>query len=239
MFASAQISSALSGFLAFGKLDGDHRGLWADIPKMLLLGCKIPPHTSPGARRLKLHDPRIVDKYLTLLHDSMSEKYIYFRMNLLHSQTVYPLPEELAGRYKLLDEEICDCMDAAEKDCQKFRMGAVKFSPSYKTAVQTVELWKHRLAYRNGDDYNVRKILVLQNKLDMPYDASLSIDDIKRKLHEARVEHRHCKSIDESLSIEFRSQLADVMEAAGTVKAAVHLQNMNRIEAIRTLFCNI
>ena len=76
MFASAQISSALSGFLAFGKLDGDHRGLWADIPKMLLLGCKIPPHTSPGAIRLKLHDPRIVDKYLTLLHDSMSEKNI-------------------------------------------------------------------------------------------------------------------------------------------------------------------
>ena len=99
MFASAQISSALSGFLAFGKLDGDHSGLWADIPKMLLLGCKIPPHTSPGARRLKLHDPRTVDKYLTLLHDSMSEKNIYFRMNLLHSQTVYPLPEELVGRY--------------------------------------------------------------------------------------------------------------------------------------------
>jgi len=46
IFASAQISSALSGFLAFGKVDGDHRGLWADIPKMLLLGCKIPPHTT-------------------------------------------------------------------------------------------------------------------------------------------------------------------------------------------------
>jgi len=73
----------------------------------------------------------------------------------------------------------------------------------------------------------------------MPYDASLSIDDIKRKLHEARVERRRCKSIDESLRIEFRSQLADVMEAAGTVKAAVYLQNMNRIEAIRTLFRNI
>jgi len=118
-------------------------------------------------------------------------------------------------------------------------MGAVKFSPTYKAAVQTVELWKRRLAHRNGDDYNVQKILVLQNKLDMPYDASLSIDDIKRKLHEARVERRRCKSIDESLSIEFRSQLADAMEAAGTVKAAAHLRNMNRIEAIRTLFRNI
>jgi len=158
---------------------------------------------------------------------------------MLHSQKVYPLPEELEGRYELLDEEICDCMDAAETNCRKFRMGAVKFLLTYKAAVQTVELWKRRLAYRNGDDYNVRKILVLQNKLNMPYDASLSNDDIKKKLHEALVECRHCKSIDESLSIEFRSQLADAKEAAGTVKAAVHLQNMNRIEAIRTLFRNI
>jgi len=51
IFASAQISwCAIGGFLAFGKLDGDHRGIWADIPKMLLLGCNIPPHTHPSAR---------------------------------------------------------------------------------------------------------------------------------------------------------------------------------------------
>ena len=35
-------------------------------------------------------------------------------MNMLHLQTVYPLPEDLAGKYGQLDEEICDCMDAAE-----------------------------------------------------------------------------------------------------------------------------
>jgi len=60
-----------------------------------------------------------------------------------------------------------------------------------------------------------------------------------RKLHEARVECRHCKSIDESLSIKFRSQLAEAKEATGTIKATVHLRNMNRIEAIITLFRNI
>ena len=48
----------------------------------------------------------------------------------------------------------------------------------------------------------------------------------------ARVERRRCKCIDEALSIEFRSQLADAKEAAGTIKAAVHLRNMNRIEAV-------
>jgi len=178
---------------------------------MLLFGCKIPPHIHPGARRLKLHDPRIVNRYLELLYTSMINNKIYQRMNLLHSHTVYPLTFELAEQYELLDEEICDCMDMAETKCRKFHMGAVKFSPTYKAAVQMVELWKRRLAYRHGGDHNVRKMLVLQKKFDLPYDSSLSVEDIKRKSREARVERRHCKSIDESLSIKFRLQLAEAV----------------------------
>ena len=85
----------------------------------------------------------------------------------------------------------------------------------------------------------MRKILVLQKKLDLQHDPSLSIEDIQHNLHIARVERRRCKSIDEALNIEFRSQLAEAKEAAGTIKASVHLQNMNRIEAVRTLFRNI
>lgn len=127
IFASAQISCAFGGFLAFGKLDGDHRGLWADIPKMLLLCCKIPPSTHPSARRLKLHDPRIITKYLDLLHDSMISKNIYFRKNFLQSQRVYPLTPAMANEYESIDKEMCA---SAENNCRKFRMGAVKFSPT-------------------------------------------------------------------------------------------------------------
>jgi len=36
-------------------------------------------------------------------------------MNMFHLQMVCPLPEDLAGKYGQLDEEICDCLDAAEK----------------------------------------------------------------------------------------------------------------------------
>ena len=103
IFVSAQISCALGGFLSFRKLDSDHhRGLWVDIPKMILLGCNISPHTHPGARRLKLHDPRIVEIYLELLHDSMCSKNIYHRMDHLHSATVYPLTLQWPNNTKAL-----------------------------------------------------------------------------------------------------------------------------------------
>jgi endonuclease/exonuclease/phosphatase family metal-dependent hydrolase len=45
IFTSANIEGLSSRFLSFGKLAGDHRGLWVDIPKHTLFGCNIPPHT--------------------------------------------------------------------------------------------------------------------------------------------------------------------------------------------------
>jgi len=111
----AEIMCAFGGFLAFGKLLGDHRGLWIDVPKVLLLGCNIPPLLHPTARRLQLHDPCIVNRYLSILHDAMVEKNIY-----------------LAVEYEILDAEICTEMDLAEKKCRKLRMGAVKYFPTYK-----------------------------------------------------------------------------------------------------------
>ena len=48
-----------------------------------------------------------------------------------------------------------------------------------------------------------------------------------------------CIINDESLSIEYRSQLALAKEEAGEIKAATFLKNQNHIEAQRRLFRNI
>jgi len=95
VFATAHIVCLAGGFLAFGRLLGDHRGLWLDVPKHLLLGCKIPPLLHASARRLKLNDPRIVEKYLNKLEYLVIDSNLHTRMNTLHSRTVYPLPPHL------------------------------------------------------------------------------------------------------------------------------------------------
>ena len=88
---------------------------------------------------------------------------------MLHPQTVYP---------KKIDEEICDCMDLAERKCRKFCMGAINFLPTYKAAaVQTVELRKRRLACRSSDDYKNSKDTGTPE--ETRFAISLSIDDIK------------------------------------------------------------
>ena len=45
IFASAHIVSRNNGFLSFGRLAGDHRGVWADIPEILIYGHNPPQPT--------------------------------------------------------------------------------------------------------------------------------------------------------------------------------------------------
>ena len=60
IFGSPSIKIRKDGFLSFGRLLSDHRGIWVDIPTEFLLGFKPPPLTHPDARRLKMKDPRVV-----------------------------------------------------------------------------------------------------------------------------------------------------------------------------------
>ena len=60
IFGSAQLSISMGGFLSFGKLMGDHRGLWVDIPRALLFGHNAPYSHLFKARRLKIIDPWVV-----------------------------------------------------------------------------------------------------------------------------------------------------------------------------------
>ena len=71
IFASPNISPTLSGYLSFGRLAGDHRGIWIDVPKILLYGYNPPQPTHPTARRLKLSDPRVVKRYLSFLNGKL------------------------------------------------------------------------------------------------------------------------------------------------------------------------
>jgi len=156
VFASAHIVCLAGSFLASGRLLGDHRGVWLDIPKHLLLGCKIPLLLHVSAWQLKLNDPRFVDKYLNELEYLVIESNLHTRMDTLHSRTVYPLPPHLAREYELLDAESCKYMEIAEKKCRKFRMGGVPFSPTYQRAVAAIEYWMRRLLYEQGTCRDVR-----------------------------------------------------------------------------------
>jgi hypothetical protein len=190
IFTSANMEGLSSAFLSFGKLVGDHRGLWVDIPKHTLFGCNIPPHTHPAARRLKLNDPRIVRKYLEHLHKAIEDADMYQRMNTLHARTVHPLPQHLADEYESIDVELCACMDRAEEHCRKFKTGRYKWSPAYQRARAELEYWQERLSHAKGLCNNVKRLQKLQRKLKIQYNPTLTRDDLLLKVKDAYAERQ-------------------------------------------------
>ena len=60
-------------------------GVWVDIPKFLIYGYNPPKPTFPSARRLTLVDPRVVNRFDTILLDLMHQHDLFHRMEYLHN----------------------------------------------------------------------------------------------------------------------------------------------------------
>ena len=71
IFVSPHLWATAAGYLSFGKLMGDHRGLWMDLPVELLFGYNHPSSNFARARRLKLSDPRVVERICDAITWSM------------------------------------------------------------------------------------------------------------------------------------------------------------------------
>ena len=239
IFGTSNFHIQSGGFLAYGRLLSDHRGLWVDIPNHMLYGYNPPQPVFHFARRLTLKDPRVVSKYLVFLHSSMKEQDVFYRMNNLHKRTVYPLPTNLADEYEALDELVCTLMDKAEKQCRKLHTGRIPWSPTYKKCCQTLEYWLNRRSHFRKVHRNVRQLIVLQNKLHIKYNPNLTLDEIEDKVKGAFKERKRVKDIAESLSYEYRTELALAKEEAGEMKAATFLRIANNIESQRRMYRNI
>jgi Exonuclease III len=83
IFVPETIPCWRGGYLSFGFLDGDHRGLWCDLPIEYILGYNMQHPAHPKARRLKTEDPRVRNKYLSLLNTSLTKDGVYVRMQRL------------------------------------------------------------------------------------------------------------------------------------------------------------
>ena len=239
IFGTPTLAGIYSGFMAFGRMDSDHRLLWIDIPRILLFGYNPPNLLSPHARKLKLSDPRVVEKYCTYLHSSMRDHDLFQRMDDLHRRTVYPLPAHLVLEYEELDNLVGRLMTEAENQCRKIKAGAVPWSPAYLRVRRAVEYWVRRLKTERGQiSENTRYLINLQNKLGIKY-VEMDEHALVLKVKEAFEKRKRCKKLAEELSLEYRTQLAKAKEAAGEMSLASAIRNMNRVEGQRRLFGHI
>ena len=144
-----------------------------------------PQPTLLTARKLTLIDPIIVAKYLTHLHCSMKEHDIFHRTDTLHHTATHLISPRMMEEYEAIDELVGKLMDAAEDNCRVIHTGTIPWSPAYKHACRTLEYWLKRRSYINRQYHNSRYLSVLQNKLALKCDATLSKKYIEAKVSKA------------------------------------------------------
>ena len=81
--------------------------------------------------------------------------------------------------------------------------------------------------------------MVLQNKLIIEYDSTLSLKDMETNIQNAYADRKKAKDTVECLSYEYRIELALVKEETGKMKAATFLCTANHIESQRRMYRNI
>jgi hypothetical protein len=94
IFHSPSLVVTASGYLPFNHGIGDHRLIWADFLQRTVIGFDLSPLPSPQARRLKLKDPRVTDKYLDVRNAHLASHRFYDRLFSLFlvSSGPHPVP---------------------------------------------------------------------------------------------------------------------------------------------------
>ena len=129
--------------------------------------------------------------------------------------------------------------DLVKLKCSKIYTCMVKWSPAYTKTNQLLEYWRMRQMYKINLYSNVCQLIVLKNQLNLKYDRRLSMKTIEGNIFKCHKKGKKIKLMAESLSIEYRSRLAEVKEEAGKCKTATYLRYLNCIENQRKLFHNI
>ena len=234
ILATPTLAATMScgGYLAFGTLLGDHRGVWMDVPLSAMLGYDMANVSSPQARRLKLEDPRVVHKYQMLLLTYCRDNDLFIRAHNLRRRSVYPLPPELQREYEALDAIRVNGMNYAERHCRKLKMGAIPWSPQYKAARDTVYLWNLVVKKMVGCHVHARKIIKLRRRLNIPT-TLLSLEDARSKLEEALVVYKELKQDAKELRLSHLDSLAEAQAEEGNVKVASKLRELKHRERQR------
>jgi len=142
IWATPSIGIKRGGYLAGGEAlpRMNHRCLWIDVTYETLYGHTLPPTAHYTIRRLKLQDPRVVQRFINAYRSWIEEHGLSRRAFTLQAKATYPLSLELAAEYEWIDHMKMEGLRHADHQCRKLPMGGVPWSPQ-------LQVLRHRLGY--------------------------------------------------------------------------------------------
>ena len=106
-------------------------------------GHNPPQPVVPTARRLRLDNKKLVNKYLDAYEKLIKSHRLPQRQFALEAHTTVgtPLTTEQKQEADAIDVIRTKCMRKAEKKCRKLKMGMVDFSPDVALPLREIMFW--------------------------------------------------------------------------------------------------
>ena len=241
IFGSSNINPAATGYLEFDRIPGDHRGLWIDVPNYQILGYKMNDIPRHKARRLKLEDPRVVQKYLRLLDSFFKTKGVYNKVTQLTAlckSANTPLPR-IQKEYNDIDKLREAGMHYAERRCRKLKMGGVPWSPEIKKARDRILFWSLVDKRRRGCHVGARRILRLKKRLKVTGETTMTSQQLADELDKAYTSYKKLKKKAYDVRLNFQEALAHTKADQGNGDAVKILRELQHRETVRRTFRQI
>ena len=232
IYVSPGLMPLKAGYLPFGAVPGDHRGIWVDLDRRDVYGYDMSEVPLARARRLQLRDPRTIRRYCEILHKYLKKRNAYSRAADLRRSINGPLNEAQIALYEELDSIRELGMKLAERKCRKLKMGGRKWSPILQAARDTIKLWTMVRRKLRKCKVSVRTIIRLGKKLNIRT-INADLESSKVKLDEAYQNYKNLRVQHEELHKTYREKLAQARAAEGNTKAVSEIKSIMHREKQR------
>ena len=221
------------GVGTFDLSTSDHRPLWVDISVASALGDALPPMTAACSRRLKLVDPRIVKKYNEVFDSQLKKRGVHQRIQNFNIE--YPLSSPSQVELEKIDWHIMEAMKIADRQCRKFKTGAVPWSPSFQKAKDSLVAW-HLIYRRQVEKRKIGLRTVTRQCKRGQVEVNichLSKEEICHGLAEAKRQYRIAVAKAAPSRTAFYEDLANARAKESGTKAESQLRMLMKREELR------
>jgi hypothetical protein len=179
-----------SGCLSSNSIfNSDHRAYFLDLDPIILFSDPAYEIARPVYRQLRLHDPRLIDRYRTALHNHLKQHKIIDKLeDLTTAIAENKWQDKNTTLYNSLDASITEFMLHAERNTGKSFSKQFEWSPKLKQAVQAFRYWKLRLKFTRGRFVSNSRLETHRLAALLPENADLTESQIVTALQAASKE---------------------------------------------------
>ncbi len=152
--SGALMKDVTGGILPLGMvMASDHHAIWLDIcAEIVEMQNQDPVQWPPACRRLKCHDPQVINKYLFVLSHELeivNTEECTDQLASTAETSCWMTAQEM--EYNHLDQDIIMAKLKVERLCQKIHAGNIPWTPALTQAIQHIMYWKGMMSRQLGN----------------------------------------------------------------------------------------